>query len=542
MPSINISEREIITPPSTDVTRNIVYIPGYANYGPTDTPILCESLKDFYSTFGSVPYKFNNSVNLPDTFAENALTGASPLYNEGDYEKSFIEAATLLSNGLPVLYERVSTGGANASIDLSTGRAPTTSSKNKATAKYKGAYGNYISITITVDSSVEPNKATIKIILDPTVTIDNTPTVEGINKKEEEFTVINKTPIVINSSLVDFSITNPLTTLASSKLSGGSSVFNIDKFFGKLESEDFYNRFADRGDYQIKLLTSGAYPSFEYNSSSIVKRMITAAATRGDCIALIDHTNNPNRKLDSDDSSSVYSSINTYVDENPIAVTRNLIDGSTLTEDGYSYGAMFTPHAVFGTNFSNQIMPASFGYLLALAKSIQSNPNYLAIAGVTRGLLKNNIVGLTQNITNVICNEYQNQNGVSINSITNIKPYGYAIWSNRTLRKNNGYLNALSLLNLRMLTTDIKKVTYSACQKYTFENNSDILWLNFKSSIDPTLAKMLTNNALSGYQILKLTSDRKGVLGAKINLIPIEPVEDWYVELELTDGTTSGIQ
>ncbi len=529
MPSINISEREIITPPSTDVTRNIVYIPGYANYGPTNTPILCESLKDFYSTFGSVPYKFNNSVALPATFAENALTGASPLYNEGDYEKSFIEAATLLSNGLPVLYERVSTGGVKASLNLDTESTP-----NTVAAKYEGVYGNDISITITVDSSVEPNKATIKIVLDTEV--------EGINKKEEEFTVINNTPIVINSSLVDFSITAPLTARTSSKLSGGSSAFNIDTFFSKLADEKFYNRFVDRGEYQIKLLTSGAYPSFEYNGSSIVKRMITAAATRGDCIALIDHTNNPNRKLESNDTSSVYSSINTYIDGNPISITRNLIDGSTLTEDGYSYGAMFTPYAVFGTNFSNQIMPASFGYLLALAKSIQSNPNYLAIAGVTRGLLKNNIVGLTQNITNVICNEYQNQNGVSINSITNIKPYGYTIWSNRTLRKNDGYLNALSLLNLRMLTTDIKKVTYSACHKYTFENNSDILWLNFKSSIDPTLAKMLTNNALSGYQILKLTSDRKGVLGAKINLIPIEPVEDWYVELELTDGTTSGIQ
>lgn len=540
MPSINISEREIITPPSTDVTRNIVYIPGYANYGPTNTPVLCESLKDFYNTFGSKPYKFSNSVSLPATFAENARKNASPLYNNGDYEKSFIEAATLLSNGLPVLYERVSTGGVNASIDLSTGIAPTSSSQNTATAKYEGAYGNYISITITTDNT--SNKATIKIILDPTVTINNTPTVEGINKKEEEFTVINNTPIVINSSLVDFNITAPLTNLNSTKLLNGTSVFNVNGFFSKLAGEKFYNRFVDRGEYQIKLLTSGAYPSFEYSDGSIVKNMITVAATRGDCIALIDHTNNPNRSLGSDDSSSVYSSINTYVDENPISITRNLIDGSTLTEDGYSYGAMFTPYAVFGTNFNSQIMPASFGYLLALAKSIQSNPNYLAIAGVTRGLLKNNIVGLTQNITNVLCNEYQNQNGVSINSITNIKPYGYTIWSNRTLRKNDGYLNALSLLNLRMLTTDIKKVTYNACQKYTFENNSDILWLNFKSSIDPTLAKMLTNNALSGYQILKLTSDRKGVLGAKINLIPIEPVEDWYVELELTDGTTSGIQ
>lgn len=530
MPSINISEREIITPPSTDVTRNIVYIPGYANYGPTDAPVLCESLKDFYNTFGSVPYKFGNNVSLPTGFDPNAFTGADPLYNKGDYEKSFIEAATLLSNGLPVLYERVSTKGTKASKKLSTD----VSSENTATAKYEGDYGNDISIAITTDS--ENGTATIKIVLDTTV--------EGISKKEEELTVTNTIPIVINSSLVDFKIETSLASLTSTKLTGGSSAFNAGDFFTKLSQDNFYDRFKDRGEYQIKFLTSGAYPSFEYSNAgkSIVKNMVNVAAARGDCIALIDHTNNPSRNLEPGNDSSVYAVINKYVNANPISITRNLIDGNVLTEDGYSYGAMFTPYAVFGTDFGSQIMPASFGYLLALAKSIQTNPNYLAIAGVTRGLLKNNIVGLTQNITNALCNEYQDQNGVSINSITNIKPYGYTIWSNRTLRKNDGYLNALSLLNLRMMTTDIKKVTYSACQKYTFENNSDILWLNFKSSIDPTLAKMLTNNALSGYQILKLNSNKKGVLGAKINLIPIEPVEDWYVELELTDGTTSGIQ
>ena len=43
MPSINIYERDLTSPYSVDTTPNIVYIPGYANMGPIDTPVLCNT-------------------------------------------------------------------------------------------------------------------------------------------------------------------------------------------------------------------------------------------------------------------------------------------------------------------------------------------------------------------------------------------------------------------------------------------------------------------------------------------------------------------
>ena len=121
MPSINIYERDLTSPYSVDTPPNIVYIPGYANIGPIDTPVLCNTLSEFYSIFGSKPYKFKTAQGYPEikegsspneiTYKfSTAATPASSMYQKDDFEKSFILAAELLSKNLPVLYERVTSG------------------------------------------------------------------------------------------------------------------------------------------------------------------------------------------------------------------------------------------------------------------------------------------------------------------------------------------------------------------------------------------------------------------------------------------------
>ena len=121
MPSINIYERDLTSPYSVDTTPNIVYIPGYANMGPIDTPVLCNTLSEFYSIFGSKPYKFKTAQGYPEikegsspneiTYKfSTAATPASSLCQVGDSEGSFIIAAELLSKNLPILFERVTSG------------------------------------------------------------------------------------------------------------------------------------------------------------------------------------------------------------------------------------------------------------------------------------------------------------------------------------------------------------------------------------------------------------------------------------------------
>lgn len=573
MPSINIYERDLTSPYSVDTTPNIVYIPGYANMGPIDTPVLCNTLSEFYSIFGSKPYKFKTPQGYPEikegsspnerTYKfSTAAAPASSMYQVGDSEGSFIIAAELLSKNLPVLFERV-TSGEIARASYKDNQWGTFTAKDI----YSGRVGTLISVMLkSVNTDEKHYQLTIKLAASNEL---------GISEKVEVFdfvldeTKANSSKIYykyIASDIIDiewkaestpsveFTKTLSLPSDINYETSDEFNVTDIYKaFMNSCEAENskLYT-LMDKGEYQIKFLTLGAYPSFEFglaekkDNTEIIEtynvfvNLIETAAKRGDCIALVDHTNKSTRTLQTT-AGSVYSSLSAYV-KNSLTITRKGGD----SEDGYTYGAMFTPYATYRLSTQNNeqyILPASFGYLSAFAASTQTNPNWYAVAGVSRGV-PSGLIGLSQNITNAIADLYQPRNNVAINCITNIKPYGYTIWGNRTLKNNSadGDLKALSFLNIRVLTCDLKKTLYQACKRYTFENNTDITWLNFKSQIEPALAKMLSGNGIASYQIIKVATTKKATIEAIIRLVPIEPVEDWFITIELTDGVEANIQ
>ena len=571
MPSINIYERDLTSPYSVDTTPNIVYIPGYANMGPIDTPVLCNTLSEFYSIFGSKPYKFKTPQGYPEvkegsspnerTYKfSTAAAPASSLCQVGESEGSFIIAAELLSKSLPVLFERV-TSGEIARASYKDNQWGTFTAKDI----YSGRVGTLISVMLkSVNTDEKHYQLTIKLAASNEL---------GISEKVEVFdfvldeTKANSSKIYykyIASDIIDiewkaestpsveFTKTLSLPSDINYETSDEFNVTDIYKaFMNSCEAENskLYT-LMDKGEYQIKFLTLGAYPSFEFGldktgtgsieTYNIFDNLIETAAKRGDCIALVDHTNNPTRTLQTT-AGSVYANLSAYV-KNSLTITRKGGD----SEDGYTYGAMFTPYAIYKLSTQNNTqhtLPASFGYLSAFAASTQVNPNWYAVAGVSRGI-PSGLIGLSQNITNTIADLYQPRNNVAINCITNIKPYGYTIWGNRTLKNNSadGDLKALSFLNIRVLTCDLKKTLYQACKRYTFENNTDITWLNFKSQIEPALAKMLSGNGIASYQIIKVATTKKATIEAIIRLVPIEPVEDWFITIELTDGVEANIQ
>ena len=97
-------------------------------------------------------------------------------------------------------------------------------------------------------------------------------------------------------------------------------------------------------------------------------------------------------------------------------------------------------------------------------------------------------------------------------------------------------LTASSFLNIRQLCCEIKKTLYRAARRFTFEPNSDALWYNFKSVITPLLDEMKSNQGIKGYQIIKLKTNKKALLVAKIKIVPIEAVEDFDLTVELADS------
>lgn len=313
------------------------------------------------------------------------------------------------------------------------------------------------------------------------------------------------------------------------------------------------DRLIDKGNYNVKYLTSGGYPVYEYNGGELVTKMKKLAYERGDCVALIDHTYMPERDMNIDKEDSLY-----------YQVTH---DKSFTSTPENSYATMFTPWCRF-TRVSTDVysedrvfddadekaeaapattilMPGSFAYLTSLADSIKTYANWMAIAGVTRGMVQHlTSDGIITDIPNGVADKMSTEHstGIYINPITNIRPYGYAIWGNRTLLKNedNTSTQATSYLSIRNLVSDIKKLCYTVCRRLTFEPNSEQLWTNIQAGIMPTLDRMQSGYGISGYQ-LAINKDhpqygRHATFCFKIILFPVYPVEKFYVNVILQDN------
>ena len=307
---------------------------------------------------------------------------------------------------------------------------------------------------------------------------------------------------------------------------------------------DMLDNISDLGEYTVKYVTSGAYPVYEIKATSHSSdeetnsqavRICKSSGTRGDAVALVDHTNKPGRDLTGD--GSVYGSVNAvgsiFKTYKASGGAKEYAPFATLMTPWASYNV---PNEIPSISVTKQVMPASFGYLLALAKSIKANANWFAVAGVARGVVPN-IVALntTSKLTNSIADSYQPRQGIAINAITNIKPYGLTIWGNRTLLDNEINLSAHSFLNTRNMVNDIKKVAYTTAKSLMFEQNSEQLWLSFKAGIMPTLNQMQSGQGLTGYKIIRGTTDEKAKLVAVIKLYPIYAVEDFEITIVLKD-------
>ena len=323
--------------------------------------------------------------------------------------------------------------------------------------------------------------------------------------------------------------------------------------------------FDSMGDYAVKYISSGGYPTFEYGplaepdstgnvygTSPLAEQMIRLAAAREDAVALIDHTNNPNRTIYASDTYSV--------------ITRVRDEFSNITTEVGSYGTMFTPwytctHAAitggttnnYGINENINQMPGSLAFLSALAQQLKNYNPWLAVSGVSRGpvpfcgSLHTNFT-LTNNVADsyqIIPGDVENLGSasISINPITYIRNYGYCIWGNRTLRNNSNGTKATSFLNIRDTVSDIKKRLYEASQSLLFEQNTDVLWLNFKNLVTPLLETMVSNYILSDYSIVKYNIDPETgqavpsykVLSA-IRIVPINSVEVFELQVQLENN------
>ena len=214
-----------------------------------------------------------------------------------------------------------------------------------------------------------------------------------------------------------------------------------------------------------------------------------------------------------------------------------------------AYCAMTVPSVHYKMSEGTAKFPGSFHYLACFMGSLRAGfAEWYAAAGYTRGVSSYTIDHTSVKLGEIAINalepryivDQSTQPTFACNVIANFRG-SYYLWGNRTAyklkeEKAGGDLVAHHFLNIRQLCTTIKKQLYVACRRFTFDPNSDTLWFNFVNAITPTLDLMKADQGIRDYKVLKVFTDKKATLKAKIRIIPIEAVEDFDIEVSLEDS------
>lgn len=304
------------------------------------------------------------------------------------------------------------------------------------------------------------------------------------------------------------------------------------KWIGDRNSNDL--RFACTGDFQGK------------NDAELIK----ACASRGGCIAVLD-------------CKETYTA--TETDTVASLIQKDITTTVTALEDNQtSFATAFAPWGKFdnttvGSDYKDSYFPGSFAYLMAFANSTiaNKNPDGFAAAGSARGIIPGYVepkykfdevdINVLQRKTNN-STDLDDIAGVAVNPICYIRTLGNVVWGNRTLKPNSSEDNIKSkltwgsFLNIAHIVCDITDKAWLASKKYTFEQNNDVLWVNFKSEITPLLDKLQSGSQVLAYRMIKLKSQGRGRLEAQIDITPIEPVEDFKINVNLTDSISVSVE
>lgn len=217
----------------------------------------------------------------------------------------------------------------------------------------------------------------------------------------------------------------------------------------------------------------------------------------------------------------------------------------------------------------NITLDAGQAYILAFLNNVaQGRAEWLAIAGSTRGAIPGSyeVDGFLkeEEIDNMQLRTYDSTNPIAINPIVNMNPWGTRIWGNRTCLPNTNVttddkvadstnsnvaksptdqLVASSFANIRIAICDIKKAIYKAARRYQFEQNTDVLWVNFTSSVNSLLEEMKSSYGIVGYRWKRdSANEQRGELRAILQITPIEAVEDYAITIELKDSLDNNVQ
>lgn len=337
--------------------------------------------------------------------------------------------------------------------------------------------------------------------------------------------------------------------MAEALLKLGMNVIYVGYFEAPSEI-DWSSLIGSRSDKELRFVCSGDFPGV--NELDKIK----ACATYGGCSALSDIAETITPTRGQTIAEAIQSTFAGYINYgNP---------STQLSDDIACYGAGFAPwgkydNTIVADDFVDTYFPASFAYLLSFANSVivNNNPVGFAVAGKERGLIPGYVqskytfddadINVLQRKTSDITS-LDDIEGVAVNPICFIRTIGNVVWGNRTLKPNTtdtkitSKLTWSSFLNIMQVVLTITDTAWLTSKEFTFEQNTDVLWVNYRARLSRTLDRLQSDFEIADYRIDKLPTKDRARLCTQITIVPIEPVEDFKINVNLSDSISVSVE
>ena len=319
-------------------------------------------------------------------------------------------------------------------------------------------------------------------------------------------------------------------------------VTTVTEFTAAVKTANFWNKLKDKGFYDFRFITLGCPASIAAADIKVINANIKAVSeARKDCTAVLDHA---------------------------AAETKDNLTNIEKREECFGsvadkFTRCITPWCKFeGNDDSGKAilgveLPGSFFYLESFANSVKNNNAvWFSNAGVIRGvaahlgepLIKYGSLDIEKLQPETGEDLKAEKSTFAVNPIAYVRPYGFRIWGNRTAEiidstiTKDASLKASHFANVMEGVVELSKTLYNSSVLSMFEQNSDVLWNNFKNLIEILLDRMLSNQGVKGYKITRVNSAKKGTLSAIVRIIPTEGVEFFNLTIELGDDLTITLQ
>jgi hypothetical protein len=292
----------------------------------------------------------------------------------------------------------------------------------------------------------------------------------------------------------------------------------------------------DKNNYDIKFFTTGVYSSFKVSKiaepvepkkgaqainytiavNSNVADMLDICSQRRDCTLVCDCSMDAGVTVN--DVKKAFNGEATFD-----------LDGTALKFAGLFINKVYASDPVTVTNMADLQFIKNYGNQYIAGRQWE------AVSGVNRGLatIPENLCVSKYDIDENV----QGQAGTSFNGICNVRPYGPTIWGDRTMFRQSGTGTvASSYFSIMNMVTDIAKTCYNTSIRYTFESNNDLTWTGYKAEICRLLDQIVAANKIASYSMTKVYPAERAKIRCKIHIVPIEPVEDFDINIVLSDA------